>query len=200
MSYLKYELEFNYSTLQDICKIFETADNNLMMWILITETYPQTLLVCQWYVCWPQHPAARSTGGANDVITSWWSRASWSKFYVLDEFLCVGVTFSLPWRDFIVTLSDIIQICGHAMSDVITLWWSRESWYDFFLRLGWNFRLGGILFLLVSFYTLVQSTKSSYDFPSFWIQFSFQWDFISFGVVRYLGVINCILVWFSLFC
>ena len=53
---------------------------------------------------------------------------SWSIF-------CVLVGLSLPWRYFI-TLSDIFRICGHVMSDVITLWLSHESWYDFFLRHG----------------------------------------------------------------
>ena len=70
---------------------------------------------------------------------------SWSIF-------CVLVWLSLPWRDFI-TLSDIIRTCGHVMDDVITLWWSRESWYDFssswttFLS-WWDFVcLGVILYL-----------------------------------------------------
>ena len=49
---------------------------------------------------------------------------SWSNF-------CVLVWFSSPWRDFI-TLSDIIRICGHVMTYVITLWWAREFWCDFF--------------------------------------------------------------------
>ena len=48
---------------------------------------------------------------------------SWSNF-------CVLVWLPLSWRDFII-LSYIIRICGHVMDDVITLWWSRESWYDF---------------------------------------------------------------------
>ena len=48
---------------------------------------------------------------------------SWSNF-------CVLVWLFLPWRDFF-TLSDIIRTCSHVMYDVITLWWSRESWYDF---------------------------------------------------------------------
>ena len=107
---------------------------------------------------------------------------SWSNF-------CVLVRLSLPWRDFI-TLSDIIRICGHAMYGVITLWWSRESWYDFFLRLGWNFRLGGILFVLVSFYTLVQSTESWYDFPSFGYNFRF-------SEILFLLVSLDILVWLT---
>ena len=60
------------------------------------------------------------------------SRASWNKFYVLVQLLYMLVWLSLPWRDFI-SLSDIIRICGHVMDHVITLWWSRESWYDFSL-------------------------------------------------------------------
>ena len=133
---------------------------------------------------------------------------SWSNF-------CVLVWLPLSWRDFI-TLSDIIRICGHVMDDVITLWWSRESWYDFFLRLGWNFRLGVILFVLVSFYTLVRSTESWYDFSSPWLMFrlsailfdlvlfhilvwstaswyaffSSWYDFVWFCVISYLGANN----------
>ena len=64
--------------------------------------------------------------------------------------LCVLAWLSLPWRDCYITLSDIIPTCGHVMVDVITLWWSRESWYDFspsgtkFLS-WWDFVcLGGI--------------------------------------------------------
>ena len=98
MSDLKYELEFSYSILQGeaVFKIFETADNDLMMWIQITETYLQTLLVCQWYVrlhrsntgslmvCVQTTPCCHKvkTAWANDIITSWWSRASWSKLSV----------------------------------------------------------------------------------------------------------------------
>ena len=199
MSYLKHELEFSYSILQGeaVFKIFEIADNNLMTWILITETYPQTLLVCQWYVCRPQHPAARSpVGRMTSLLHGGHVRLgvnfmSWSNFWVL-------VWLSLPWRDFI-TLSDIIRIYGHVMSDVIPLWWSRESWYDFFsvldeifvlvgfclswchytpwynqpnlgmifLRFGYNFRFSAILFLLVSLDILVWLTASWYDFLHF---------------------------------
>ena len=108
---------------------------------------------------------------------------SWSNF-------CMLVWLSLSWRDF-VALSDMIRMCGHVMDDVITLWWSRESWYDFspsylkfsswcdfvcldaidwilvmiFLRLTWNFLLGVILFVLI------RSTESWYDFSSFWLKF-----------------------------
>ena len=201
----------NFNSVIQSCKvklrsnIFEAADNNFDdlnsdHW----DKYPITmvtwycwelwhrLFVYQWYVCRPQHPATRSTGWANDVITSWWSRASWGEFYILVYFLCVGVTFfalerfyHLDWYYSDMRSRDVWR---H------NLWWSRESWYDFFLRLGWKFRLGGILFVLVSFYTLVQSIESWFYFPSFWTQFSFLWDFISFGVVSYLGMLNCILV------
>ena len=60
---------------------------------------------------------------------------SWSNF-------CVLVWLSLPWKD-VITLSDIFRICGHVMSDVITLWWSREPWYDFFSVLDKVFVLVG---------------------------------------------------------
>ena len=82
------------------------------------------------------------------------------------------------------------------MDNVITLWWSRESWYDFFLRLGWNFLLGVILFVLVSFYVLVQSIKSCYDFSPSWLKFSSWCDSVCLGVILCLSAINWILVWF----
>ena len=81
---------------------------------------------------------------------------SWSNF-------CVLVWLPLSWRDFI-TLSDIIRICGHVMDDVITLWWSRESWYDFspswlkfsswcdFVCLGVILHLGAINWILIWFF------------------------------------------------
>ena len=70
------------------------------------------------------------------VVVLWWRRQSFGHMRLGVNFMswsnfCVLVWLFLPWRDFI-TLSDIIRICGHVMSDVITLWWSRESWYDFF--------------------------------------------------------------------
>ena len=40
-----------------------------------------------------------------------------------------------------------------------------------FLRLGCNFLLGVILFVLVSLYTLVWSTESWYDFSLSWLIF-----------------------------
>ena len=157
----------------------------LMIWILFTETnipltwlrdiaenYPQTARLP--VVCVQTTASCRKVNRLIGRMTSLLNGGhvrlgvnfmSWSNFWVL-------VWLSLPWRDFI-TLSDIIRICCHVLSDVITLWWSRESCYDFFLRLGWNFRLGGILFVLVSFYTLVQLTESWYNFSSFWTQFSF---------------------------
>ena len=85
-----------------------------------------------------------------------------------------------------------------------------------FLHLGWNFRLGVILFVLVSFYTLVRSTESWCDFSSPWLifrrsailfdlvlfhilvrstascydLFSSWCDFVWFGVISYLGANN----------
>ena len=60
---------------------------------------------------------------------------SWSNF-------CVLVWLSLPWRDFI-TLSDIIRICGHVMSDVITLRWFVNLCMIFFSVLDEIFVLVG---------------------------------------------------------
>ena len=165
------------------------------------------------------------------VAVLWWRRHSFCHVRLGVNFMswsnfCVLVWLSLPWRDFI-TLSDIIRTCGHVMDDVITLWWSRESWYDFspswtkffvlvrfclswchfipwcdqpnlgmiFLRFGYNFRFSEIIFLLVLFHILVRSTASWYDFPSFCYALSSKCDFVWFGVILYLGAINCILVW-----
>ena len=89
---------------------------------------------------------------------------SWSNF-------CVLVWLPLSWRDFI-TLSDIIRICGHVMDDVITLWWSRESWYDFspswlkfsswcdFVCLGVILHLGAINWILVWFFFALANFSS----------------------------------------
>ena len=89
---------------------------------------------------------------------------SWSNF-------CVLVWLPLPWRDFI-TLSDIIRICGHMMDDVITLWWSCESWYDFspswlkfsswcdFVCLGVILHLGAINWILVWFFFALANFSS----------------------------------------
>ena len=97
---------------------------------------------------------------------------SWSNF-------CVLVWLSLPWRDFI-TLSDIIRICGHVMSDVITLWWSRESWYDFspswmkfsswcdFVCLGVILHLGAINQILVWFSFVLDTIFVLVRFYFFW--------------------------------
>ena len=64
---------------------------------------------------WRRHPFCHVRLGVNFMY--------WSNF-------CMLVWLYSSWRDF-VTLSDIIRMCGHVMDDVITLWWSRESWYDF---------------------------------------------------------------------
>ena len=129
--------------------IFEAADNNFddlnsVHW----DHYPITMVT--WY-CWelstdcsfysgnvmcadqsilPQgQPVGRMTsllhGGHVRLGVNF---VSWSNF-------CVLVWLSLPWR-VVINLSDIIRICGHVMSDVITLWWSCEPWYEIFLRLG----------------------------------------------------------------
>ena len=63
-----------------------------------------------------------------------------------------------------ITFSDIIRICGHVVDDVITLWWSRGSWYNFspswmkfsswwdFVYLGVILHLGQINRILVRFF------------------------------------------------
>ena len=124
---------------------------------------------------------------------------SWTNF-------CVLVWLSLSWRDFI-TLSDTFRICGHVMDDVITLCWSRESWYDFFLRLGWNFCLGVILYVLVSFYTLVNwilvwfffALAKFFVFVWFcliWCCFISWWDQRHLGTIFFRLVNYLVLVWF----
>ena len=142
--------------------IFEAADNNFDdlnsdHW----DQYPITmavwycwelwhrLFVYQWYVCRPQHPATRSTGWGNDVITLWWSRASWSKFYVLVHFLFVGVTFFALERFYYPEWLSF----GYAVTWCMTSYFMVITWILvwFFVRLGWNFRLGGILFVSAHF-------------------------------------------------
>ena len=97
-------------------------------------------------------------------------------------------------------MSDTIRICGHATDDVITLWWSREFWYDFspswlkflswcdFVCLGVIlYHLSVILFdSMVLFYILVQSTASWYDFLRFDRQFRLSVilsDLVSFHIL-----------------
>ena len=145
--------DMNLNSVIQSCKvklcsnIFEAADNdfddlNSVHW----DQYPITMVT--WY-CWELSTDCSIAGGMCEDhsilpqgqpvgrMLSWLHGGhvhlgvnfmSWSNF-------CVLVWLSLPWRDFI-TLSDIIRICGHVMSDVITLWWSRECWCDFFLHLG----------------------------------------------------------------
>ena len=104
---------------------------------------------------------------------------SWSNFcmlvwlFVLDGFCYI----------------DIIRMCGHVMNDVNTLWWSRESWYDFspsWLKFSswWDFVcLGAIDWILVWFFFVL--AKILVLVGPVW-----------FGVDSYLGANNCILVWF----
>ena len=132
---------------------------------------------------------------------------SWSNF-------CVLVWLPLSWRDYL-TLRDIIRICGHVMDDVITLWWSRESWYDFFPSwLKFSSWCDFVCLGVISH--LVRSTESWYDFSSPWLIFRLSailfdlvlfhilvrstaswydlfssWcDFVWFGVISYLGAKN----------
>ena len=145
MSDLKYEPEFSYSIIQGeaVFNIFETADNNLMMRI------DHSIL-----------PQGQPLGQMTSLLHGGHVRLgvnfmSWSN-------CCVLVWLSLSWWDYI-TLSDTIRICGHATDDVITLWWSRESWYDFppswlkclswcdFVCLGVILYLGAINWILVWF-------------------------------------------------
>ena len=124
---------------------------------------------------------------------------SWSNF-------CVLVWVPLSCRDFI-TLIDIIRICGHVMDDVITLWWSRESWYDFspswlkfsswcdFVCLGVILHLGAINWILVWFsspWLFFCLSAILFDLVLFHIlvRSTASWyDFFSFGRQFRLGVI-----------
>ena len=183
----------NFNSVIQSCKvklcsnIFEAADNNFDdlnsdHW----DQYPITmvtwycwelwhrLFVYQWYVCRPQHPAARSTGWANDVITSWWSRASWELILCLGLILCVGVTFfSLEifyclewyysdmrsrdgWRHHFMVVTWILVWFFSVLDEIFVLVWFCLSWCDFitwcnqpnlgmiFLRFGYNFRFSEI--------------------------------------------------------
>ena len=93
----------------------------------------------------------------------------------------IHVTTIKYWT-FFITLSCIIRTCGHVMDDVITLWWSCESWCDF-LRLGRNFCLGGILFVMVWFHTLVQSTESFSEIYFFWCRCISWCDQLHLGMI-----------------
>ena len=134
---------------------------------------------------------------------------SWSNF-------CVLVWLPLSWRDFI-TLSDIIRICGHVTDDVITLWWSRESWYDFspswlkfsswcdFVCLGVILHLGAINWILVWFFFALANFFVLVRFCLIWCCFISWCDqrhlgmiFFSFGRQFRLGVILSDLVSFRI--
>ena len=101
---------------------------------------------------------------------------------------CVLVWLSLLWRDFI-TSSDI-RICGHVMSDVITLWWSRESWYDFFS-------------VLEEIFVLVRFCLSWCHFTPWCNQLNLGMIFLRFGYsspfseIIFMLVSLDILVWFT---
>ena len=133
------------------------------------------------------------------VAVLWWRRhsfchvrlgvnfMSWSKF-------CVLVWLSLPWSDFI-TLSDIIRTCGHVMDDVITLWWSRESWYDFspswtkflswwdFVCLGVILYLGAINRILVWFFFVLDTIFVLVRLYFFWCCFISWCDQLHLGML-----------------
>ena len=153
------------------------------------------------------------------------SRASWSKFYVLVYFLCFGVTFFAlerfyylewyysdmrsrdGWRHHFMVVTWILVWFFSVLDEIFVLvrfclsWCHFIPWCDqpnlgmIFLRFGYNFRFSEIIFLLVLFHILVRSTASWYDFPSFCYALSSKCDFVWFGVILYLGAINCILVW-----
>ena len=133
------------------------------------------------------------------VAVLWWRRhsfchvrlgvnlMSWSNF-------CVLVWLSLPRRDFI-TLSDIIRTCGHVMDDVITLWWSRESWYDFssswtkflsswdFVCLGVILYLGAIKRILVWFFFVLDTSFVLVRLYFFWCRFISWCDQLHLGMI-----------------
>ena len=146
---------------------------------------------------WTSGPLTK-VGGISVVTSSFFlSRASWSKFYVLVYFLCVGDFLCLgeillPWvilfRHAVTWWMTSSFYGGHVNLGMIFLPLGRNfclggisfvlAWfYTFgaiqpnlgmiFLRFGYNFRFSEIIFLLVSFHTLVRSTASWYDFPSF---------------------------------
>ena len=174
MSDLKYDSDFSCSILQGeaVFKIFETADNNLMMWILITEsTDPARLpMVC-----------VQTTSCYHKVNCF----GKWHHYFmvvpcVLEWILYLGLIF-VCWSDFLgrYSLPRVISF-GYVVT-----WRMTSSFYGgcvnlgmIFFRLGWNFCPGVILFVLVSFHTLVQSTESWYDFPSSWLKFSSECDFV----------------------
>ena len=91
---------------------------------------------------------------------------------------------SLSWTDFI-TLSYIIRIYGHVMDDVITLWWSRESWHD-------------LLSVLVEIFFLVLFCLSWCHFMSWCNQLNLGMIFLRFARLFCFSVILSDLVSFHI--
>ena len=133
------------------------------------------------------------------VAVLWWRRHSFCHVRLGVNFMswsnfCVLVWLSLPWRDFI-TLRDIIRTCGHVMDDVITLWWSRESWYDFSLSwtkffswcdlvcLGVILYLGAINRILVWFFFLLDTMFLLMRLYFFWGRFISWCDQLHLGMI-----------------
>ena len=128
------------------------------------------------------------------VAVLWWRRQSFGHVHLGVNFMswsnfCVLVWLSLPWRDFI-TLIDIIRICGHVMSDVITLWWSRESWYDFFSVLDEIFVLVGFCLSWCDFTPWCNQPNLGMIFLRFGYNFRF-------SEILFLLVSLYILVWLT---
>ena len=121
--------------------------------------------------------------------------------------LCLGLIF-VCWCDFLCPggiLLPWVILFGYVVT-----WWMTSSLYGghvnlgmIFLRLVWIFCLGVILYVLLSFYTLIgviytlmRSTESWYGVSPPRLKFLFWCDFVCLGVILYLDTINWILVWF----
>ena len=78
------------------------------------------------------------------------------------------------------------------MDDVITLWWSRESWYDFSLRLGWTFVL---VWFCLSFCHFM-SWCNEMNLGTIFLRLGWNFRFVCLGVMLCIDAINCNLMWF----
>ena len=138
----------------------------------------------------------------------WWRRHSFCHVRLGVNFMswsnfCMLVWLSLSWRKF-VTLRDIIRMCGHVMDDVITLWWSRVSWYDFspsWLKFSsWCdcVCLDAIDWILVCFFFVLAKLLVVVWFCLIWCCFISWCEQLHLGMIFFVLVDYFALVWFCL--
>ena len=206
MSDLKYDSDFSYSILQGeaVFMIFETADNNLMMWILITEsTDPARLsMVCvQTTSCYHKVNCLGKWHHYFMVVTC-----------VLEWILCLGLLFVcwcdflgrdlLPWVilfGYMVTWRMTSSLYGghvnlgmifSVLVETFVLVWFCLSWCHF---IPWcdQLNLGMIFFVLTEIFVLVWSCL-------IWRCFISWCDQLNLGMIFFVLVDYFVLVWFCL--